>query len=80
MGDKCVICELPLGDKWASSYAGFGGLPLPCCEHCFEANDFRCKSLDDVKIKSIARRARLGALPFNKDGKPTPLLTGAEDG
>ena len=61
----CVVCKLPLGDSGSSPYAAFGGLPSPCCEHCFEANDSYCKTTDDVMIKSVARRNRLGVFPFN---------------
>jgi hypothetical protein len=63
---KCVICQFNIGAEGPSQFAAFGGLPSPCCINCFEANDYTCKTTDDVRFKSIARRRRLGLHPFDK--------------
>lgn len=62
----CVICAMPVGEEGQSQFAAFGGLPSPCCKHCFEANDYTCKSLTDVAAKSMDRRRELKAFPFEE--------------
>lgn len=63
--ENCVACLLPMGEKGPAKYAAFSGLPSPCCEHCFESMDYTCDTIDQVVEKSIERRKRLNAPPFD---------------
>jgi hypothetical protein len=58
---NCVICKQPFGSgdfEDVSQFAAYGGLPSPCCGHCFEANDFSVKDLAELQIKSLLRRSK----------------------
>lgn len=54
---ECIICKTPIEQEEASQFAAYGGLPSPCCTTCFEVNDFRIKSLEELAGKSLIRRA-----------------------
>ncbi len=56
----CVVCKQPFSSGGSftevSQYAAFGGLPSPCCGHCFEANDYSIECLEELRVKSLVRR------------------------
>jgi len=54
---ECVVCKTKIKQEEVSQFAAYGGLPSPCCEICFEVNDYRIKSLEELQIKSLLRRA-----------------------
>lgn len=53
---KCKVCKTEITDDDVSQFAAFGGLPSPCCNICFEVNDYSIKSLCELAIKSLSRR------------------------
>lgn len=55
---KCQVCHCGIKQSEVSQYAAYGGLPSPCCNICFEANDFRIKSREELQAKSLAKRAQ----------------------
>ena len=62
---SCKVCQQPFTDTEdgkMSQYAAFGGLPAQCCGHCFAANDYSVKSLTELQVKSLLRRASKGEL------------------
>ena len=52
----CVVCKTEVTSDEISNFASFGGLPSPCCVICFEVNDYRIEDLQELKIKSLAKR------------------------
>ena len=52
----CAVCETEVTQEEISNYAAYGGLPSPCCKVCFEVNDYSIECLQDLKIKSLAKR------------------------
>ncbi len=52
----CAVCETEVTAGEISNFSSFGGLPSPCCVICFEINDYRTKDLQELKIKSLAKR------------------------
>lgn len=52
---KCVICLTKVEQKEISQYAAYGGLPSPCCDICFEVNDYSIKSTSELSAKSLKR-------------------------
>lgn len=74
---NCVICEQPFGAgkfEGVSQFAAFGGLPSPCCGHCFEANDYRIKSLGELQIKSLIRRSNIESSIGHNEQTPVAKL------
>lgn len=56
---ECQVCQTPIEQEEVSQYAAYGGLPSPCCEICFEVNDYSIKSLEELAGKSLLRRAEM---------------------
>jgi len=54
---ECVVCKTKIEQEEVSQYAAYGGLPSPCCKTCFEVNDYSIKSIEELQIKSLIRRA-----------------------
>lgn len=54
---ECVVCKTDVEQEEISQYAAYGGLPSPCCKICFEVNDYKIESLEELQIKSLLRRA-----------------------
>lgn len=54
---ECRVCKTEITYEEVSQYAAYGGLPSPCCVICFEVNDFRIKSLEELQVKSLLKRA-----------------------
>lgn len=52
----CVICGTPVPQSEISQYAAYGGLPSPCCNICFECNDYSIKSTSELAGKSLLKR------------------------
>jgi len=57
MDMECQVCQTPIEQEEVSQFAAYGGLPSPCCKICFEVNDFRIKSLEELAGKSLLKRA-----------------------
>lgn len=58
---ECVICdELCETGGGISQYAAYGGLPSPCCETCFSANDYTIKNTLQLQVRSLKRRLDKG--------------------
>ena len=53
---KCRICQVEITNEEVSQYAAYGGLPSPCCNICFQVNDYRIKSIEELAGKSLLRR------------------------
>jgi hypothetical protein len=53
---ECVICQVSITNEEVSQFAAYGGLPSPCCNTCFQVNDYSIKSIQELKIKSLMRR------------------------
>jgi hypothetical protein len=56
---KCVVCLTSIEQEEVSQFSAYGGLPSPCCKICFEVNDFRIKSQEELAGKSLLRRAQM---------------------
>jgi len=54
---ECRVCKTEIEQEEVSQYASYGGLPSPCCKTCFEVNDYSIKSIEELQIKSLIRRA-----------------------
>lgn len=54
---KCLVCGIKIEQEEVSQYAAYGGLPSPCCKTCFNVNDYSIKSIEELQIKSLIRRA-----------------------
>lgn len=54
---ECVICRIKIEQEEVSQFAAYGSLPSPCCTTCFEVNDYKIKSLEELQMKSLTRRA-----------------------
>ena len=79
---NCVICLQPFGteeDQGVSQFAAYGGLPSPCCEHCFEANDYSIKNREQLKIRSLQRRVKAGQIAVDDDGNDLKIEPMADD-
>ena len=73
---KCLICNQPFGDgefEGISPYGAYGGLPSPCCGHCFEANDYSIKDATQLQARSLIRRNEHGGICYDKDGEVMPM-------
>jgi hypothetical protein len=53
---KCQVCETEIEPQEISGFSGLTGLPSPCCNTCVAVMDFTIKSLEDLKVKSLAKR------------------------
>ena len=53
----CAICGTKVSHDDVSEFFHFGGLPSPCCKICFEVNDYSIKSLKELAIRSLLKRA-----------------------
>jgi len=63
----CRICFQPFDEVGVSQYAAYGGLPSPCCEICFEANDYRINNLIELAVKSLEKRKSKGIEIVSKE-------------
>ncbi len=54
---ECSICKTEIEQNELSQFAAYGGLPSPCCNICFEVNDYSIKSLEELAIKSLIQRS-----------------------
>ena len=52
----CVVCKYVIPASEVSQYAAYGRLPSPCCNICFEVNDFSIKDLGELQVRSLIRR------------------------
>lgn len=52
----CVVCGTPVTLSEISQYAAYGGLPSPCCNICFNTNDYSIKSIEELAGKSLLKR------------------------
>lgn len=75
---KCLICDVEITFDEVSQYAAYGGLPSPCCNICFQVNDYSIKSIDELKIKSLKRR--MESNQFNPQQKTGVELIADERG
>ena len=55
---ECIICKTEIENSEVSQFAAYGGLPSPCCEICFEVNDYSIKSLEELAVKSLLKRIK----------------------
>lgn len=53
---NCIVCDTEIEQIEVSRYAAYGGLPSPCCKICFGVNDHRITCLEELKVKSLAKR------------------------
>ena len=53
---KCTVCETKVTQEEITNFASYGGLPSPCCVTCFSVNNYTIKDLQELKIRSLARR------------------------
>lgn len=54
---KCQICRITITQDEVTQYAAYGGLPSPCCKICFAVNDYSIKTIDELIVKSLMKRA-----------------------
>lgn len=54
----CRICNTEITSSEVSQFAAYGGLPSPCCNICFEVNDYTIKSLEELAGKSLLERVK----------------------
>lgn len=55
---KCRVCQIEITYEEVSQYAAYGGLPSPCCNVCFQVNDYSIKSIEELQVKSLLRRSQ----------------------
>lgn len=56
---ECQVCKTEIEQREVSRFSAFGGLPSPCCKICFEVNDYSIKSIQELQIKSVVKRAEM---------------------